>query len=54
MNSMKQEEIKEREKTLAMARWEEFQRSGKSVANKDVMNWLDNWGTDQEKPRAGK
>lgn len=49
-----QEEIKEQEKTLAMARWEEFQRSGKSVANKEVMDWLDSWGTDQEKPWTGK
>ncbi|WP_295801717.1 ribbon-helix-helix protein, CopG family [uncultured Microbulbifer sp.] len=49
-----QEEAKEREKAIALARWEEFQRTGKSASNEDVMEWLDSWGTDQEKPWTGK
>ena len=47
---IEQEELKQRENELALARWEEYQETGKVASNDDVMAWLETWGTDQEKP----
>lgn len=44
------EETKEREKHLALARWEQYQETGELVSNEAMVDWLDSWGTDQEKP----
>lgn len=44
------EERKQRENELTMARWEEYQETGETVNNADMMDWLDSWGTDGEKP----
>lgn len=47
---IEEEERKQRENELAIARWEEYQETGKLVSNDAMMDWLDSWGTDQEKP----
>lgn len=47
---VEEEERKQRENELAMARWEEYQESGETVNNEAMMDWLDSWGTDEEKP----
>ncbi|GJM10850.1 MAG: CopG family transcriptional regulator [Lysobacteraceae bacterium] len=45
-----EEELKEREKALALARWEHYKSTGEQVSNEDVMDWMESWGTDQEVP----
>ena len=45
---IEQEERKQRENDLTMARWEEYRETGETVSNDDVMGWLESWGTDQE------
>ena len=45
-----QEEIREHEKQETLARWEHYRETGESVSNDVVTEWLDTWGTDQEKP----
>lgn len=47
---IEQEESKEFEKQETLARWEEYQETGEVVSNDAMMDWLDSWGTDQEKP----
>ncbi|MBL4608230.1 MAG: ribbon-helix-helix protein, CopG family [Pseudomonadales bacterium] len=47
---IEEEEGKQRENELTMARWEEYQETGETVNNKAMMDWLESWGTDQEKP----
>ena len=47
---VEEEEQKQRENELAMARWEEYQETGETVSNETMMDWLATWGTDQEKP----
>lgn len=47
---VEEEERKQRENELTMARWEEYQETGEAVNNEDMMDWLDSWGTDEEKP----
>ena len=44
------EERKHRENELTMARWKEFQETGETVSNESMLNWLESWGTGQEKP----
>ena len=46
---IEEEERKQRENELTMARWEQYQETGETVNNEDMMNWLDSWGTDEEK-----
>ena len=46
---IEQEELKQRENELALARWEEYQETGEVVSNDDMMEWLETWGSDQEK-----
>lgn len=47
---IEQEEAKEFEKQETLARWKKYQETGEVVSNAEVMDWLDSWGTDQEKP----
>lgn len=49
-----EEERKQRENDLTVKRWEEYQETGETVSNESMTNWLDSWGTDQEKPRPAK
>ena len=42
------EEAAESFKQEAVARWEEFSQTGRSVSNSAVIEWLDSWGTDKE------
>ena len=46
---VEEEERKHRENELTLARWEEFQESGETVSNKVMTEWLESWGTEQEK-----
>lgn len=47
---VEEEERKQRENELTMARWQEYQETGETVSNEAMMAWLNTWGTDQEKP----
>lgn len=47
---IEEEERKQRENELTLARWEEYQETGEVVSNDAMMEWLASWGTDQEKP----
>ena len=43
-----EEERKQLENELTLARWQEYQETGEVVAHSDVTDWLDSWGSDQE------
>ncbi|PIP78919.1 MAG: CopG family transcriptional regulator [Gammaproteobacteria bacterium CG22_combo_CG10-13_8_21_14_all_40_8] len=45
-----EEEVKEQEKQETLARWKHYQETGESISNEAMMEWLDSWGSDQEKP----
>ena len=45
-----EEELKHQENEIALARWEEYEESGEVVANLDVIEWLESWGEENEKP----
>jgi predicted transcriptional regulator len=47
---VEEEERKQRENELTMARWEEYQETGETVSNESMVEWLESWGTEQEKP----
>ncbi len=51
---IEQEESKEHEKQETLARWECYQETGQVVSNGNMNEWLDSWGTDQEKPCPAK
>ena len=46
---IEEEERKQRENELTLARWQEYQEAGEAVSNAAMMDWLDSWGTDREK-----
>ena len=45
----REEEIEARNREADEA-WEEYLRSGRFVGHKELMAWLDTWGTDEEGP----
>lgn len=45
---VEEEERKNRENELTLARWEEYQETGETVSNEVMMEWLDSWGKEQE------
>ncbi len=47
---IEQEESKEYEKQETLARWERYQETGEVVNNDSMVEWLDSWGSEQEKP----
>ena len=47
---IEEEESREYEKQLTLTRWEHFQETGEVVSNDSMIEWLDSWGSDQEKP----
>jgi len=47
---IQEEERKQSENELAVARWEECQETGETVSNEAMMDWLGTWGTDKEQP----
>lgn len=47
---IEEEERKQRENELTMARWKAYQETGETVSNDDMIEWLASWGADQEKP----
>jgi len=47
---IEEEERKQYENDLTLARWEEYQETGEVLTNASMEKWLNSWGTDQEKP----
>lgn len=47
---IEEEEHKLRENKLTLARWQEYQETGETIANETVTEWLKSWGSEQEKP----
>lgn len=47
---IEQEETRALENQETLTRWEKYQETGAVVSNDEMMNWLDSWGSDQEKP----
>lgn len=47
---IEEEERKQSEKELTLARWEEYQETGETIDNESMVEWLESWGTEQEKP----
>ena len=45
-----EEESKEFEKQKTLSRWENYQETGEVISNDDMIEWLDSWGSKQEKP----
>ena len=46
---IREEENKALEKQETLARWEHYQETGEDISNEAMMEWLDSWGTEQEK-----
>ena len=44
-----EEEIERRNQEAGEA-WQQYQKTGEFVSNKDMIAWLDTWGTNKEKP----
>ena len=47
---IEEEERKQYENDLTVARWEEYQETGETISHEAMTNWLESWGTDVEKP----
>ncbi|MCV6626426.1 MAG: ribbon-helix-helix protein, CopG family [Cellvibrionaceae bacterium] len=47
---IEQEEQKQLENELTMARWREYQETGEVVSHEAMEAWLHSWGSDSEKP----
>ena len=47
---IEQEEAKEQADRESLARWEAYKENSESITNQSVNDWLDDWGTEQEKP----
>jgi len=45
---VEREEARESFKQEAMASWRAYQETGQHLTDKEVRNWLINWGTDKE------
>lgn len=45
-----EEERKQRENELTLARWEEYQETDETVGNNAMTDWLESWGKESEKP----
>lgn len=43
------EEARESFKQEALASWQAYQETGQHLTGTEVSNWLESWGTDQEK-----
>ena len=46
---IEEEERRQRENELTLARWEEYQETGEIINNDVMTEWLESWGTEQEK-----
>lgn len=47
---IEEEERKQYENDLTVARWEEYQETGETISHEAMTDWLESWGTDEEKP----
>lgn len=46
---IEQEEAREQADRETLTRWEAYKENGESVNNQAMMDWLDDWGTEQER-----
>ena len=51
---IEEEEAREQINQETLSRWETYKENGQVVSNDVVMDWLDSWGSEQEKPCPGK
>jgi predicted transcriptional regulator len=49
MFNTEREELKQRENELTADRWEKYQETGETVSHAMMVEWLETWGTDEEK-----
>ena len=47
---IEEEERRHYENELSIARWEEYQETDETVSHEAMTDWLESWGTDQERP----
>ena len=41
-------EEEEKERTLLLDRWHDYQETGEGITHERVVEWLETWGTDKE------
>ena len=46
---IEEEERKQRENELTLARWGEYRETAETISNESMVEWLESWGTEQEK-----
>ncbi|MEO3433023.1 CopG family ribbon-helix-helix protein [Inquilinus sp. CAU 1745] len=46
---VEREEARERLRQEALASWSEYQETGRHLTGQEVRDWLDSWGTENEK-----
>jgi len=51
---IEEEERQQRENELTLARWGEYQETGETISNESMVEWLESWGTEQEKACPAK
>ena len=51
---IEEEQRKQHENELTLARWGEYQETGETISNESMVEWLESWGTGQEKPCPAK
>ena len=44
------EEVRQADHRDAIESWEEYQRTGLHITGDELIEWLETWGTDNEKP----
>jgi predicted transcriptional regulator len=47
---IEQEEAKEQADRETLERWEAYKENDETLSNEAMMDWLDSWGSKQEKP----
>lgn len=45
---IEEEERKQRENDLTLARWQEYQETGEEIDQQSVDQWLNSWGSEKE------
>ena len=41
-------------KQETLSRWDEYEETGDTISNEAMEEWLDSWGTEDEKPSPGQ
>jgi predicted transcriptional regulator len=47
---IEEEEINERRKQETLESWQQYQETGITIDGDDMLEWLESWGTENEKP----